>query len=295
MSARRWRSSFELCRTVSCDGVCAIDVAREPARHRGDSLRQCEQTLRDGLAQHGASLYVGRRQRVARLAHLGRRSRLVDQACTQTLQRHGLGRFGSEQRGVCVGRNDDRPLFEPARLGAISQSQGCSQTAHVVGSAWRYPSVYPYQRRQDARSQRARLLADRARRLLCHGPRVSGFRTTLRNESDRCVLCDSCQDKHERQTSLLATHRSKYGRDLRSIGAAQRLLCYSTLPRESAQHSFQRPRDRKDPHILDQQFCTVTADGFRGILQMQLMSFRCLTRIRCRLILISIYLGILQS
>ena len=63
--------------------------------------------------------------RVMAFAHLGRRSRLVDQARTQTLQQHRLGRFGSEERCVCVGRNDDRPLFEPVRLGAISQSKGC--------------------------------------------------------------------------------------------------------------------------------------------------------------------------
>ena len=122
-----------------------------------------------------------------------------------------------------------------------------------------------YQRLQDARSQRAQLFAERARRLLCHGSWVSRFRMTLHNESDRRIHCDLRQDKHEFQTYLIVTHRRKHGLDLRSIGATQWVLCRSTLHRESASHSLQRLRARKDSHILAQQFCSASIAACRAL------------------------------
>jgi hypothetical protein len=137
-------SSFGLCITVSSDSVRETDVKLEPARYRGDAWRQIEQTLRDGLAKYGVSPNVGRPQRIVRLRYLGRRSSLVAQVRTQTLQRYRSGRLGFVEGSLCARRNEDRPLLEPVRLGPISQGQGFSQAVHVARSARRNPCSHPY-------------------------------------------------------------------------------------------------------------------------------------------------------
>jgi len=62
----------------------------------------------------------------------------------QALLRLGIGRTRIEERRVRLGRNRDRSVFEPARLGSLSQGQECGQAAHLIGPAEPLSSVYSH-------------------------------------------------------------------------------------------------------------------------------------------------------
>ncbi len=268
---QRGRSSYDLRGTVSRDGFCAADMARESLRYRGNAWGQRGQTLCDGIASQYSSLDVGRCQLSARLAHLGGYRCTAYSSRAQALQRHGLGRTRLEEHRLRVGRNHARSVFEPVRLGAVSQSQGCGQVAHAFGPAGRNPNIYPYQRRQDARSQRVRLHADRSWCVLCHRSRLSGFHTSLCLASSGRILRHARQSKYECSQNLFGTRRSIDRGHLRSNDIAQRVLYHATLPRELETHSIQGCRERQDAHISDQQLCLAPA-GDRSTLQEPLAS-----------------------
>ena len=268
---QRGRSSYDLRRAVSRDGFCAADMARESSRYRGNAWGQREQTLCDGIASQYLSLDIGRCQRSARLAHLGGRRCTAYSSRAQALQRHGYCRTRSEEHRLRAGRNHDRSVFEPVRLGSLSQGQGRGQAAHLAGPAGRNPSVYPHQRRQDARSQRSGLHADRGWCVLCHGSRLSGFHTSLCLASSGRILRDARQSQYECSETLFGTRRPIDRSYLRSNDIAQRVLRHATLPRELEAHSIQRCRERQDAHLPDQQLCLAAAD-FPSTLQEPLAS-----------------------
>jgi len=149
---------------------------------------------------------------------------------------------------------------EPVQLGPVSQKQGCSQAAQAVGPERRNPSVYPHQRRQDARCQRAGLHADRSQGVLRHGSRLLGLHPTLRHAPSMRTLRHPSQSQHGHSAHLFQTNRQNSGCHLRPEGAAQRHLRFSELPGESAPHSIQRSRYWQDADLSDQQLCVATAD-----------------------------------
>ena len=220
---------------------------------------------RSTLADANESRDAGRCQRVARLAHLVGRGRAPDSSGTQALQRYRLGRIGSEEHGLRVGRDHDRSVFESVRLGSVSQSQGGRQAAHAVGPAGRNPSVYPHQRRQDARSQCAGLHANRSWSVLRDGSGLLGFHSTLWLASSRRVLCNESQSQHERSTNLFQARRSVDRSRLRSNGIAQRVLRHATLPRELEAHTIQRYGKWEDFHLSDQQLRVAATDDCNAV------------------------------
>jgi len=268
---QRGRSSHDLRRAVSRDVLFAVDVTRKSSRYRGNTWGQREQTLCDRIASQHSSLDTGRCQRSARLAYLGGRRCTADPSRAQALQRHGYCRTRSEENRLRAVRNHDRSVFEPARLGSLSQSQGRGQVAHFVGPAWRNPSVYPYQRRQDARSQCAGLHAYRGWCVLCHGSRLPGFHTSLCFASSGRILRHARQRQYECPQNLFCTSRSIERSYWRLNDLDQRVLRYATLPRELGAHSIQRCRERQDAHLPDQQLCLAAVD-YRRTLQEPLAS-----------------------
>src|SRR5499426_4730942 len=69
----RWTSqgqAFHLFGSIPVDGVCAIDLSREPQRYRGVSSRPVLQALSLGLSQPGSAQHPGQRQRNSGLAYL---------------------------------------------------------------------------------------------------------------------------------------------------------------------------------------------------------------------------------
>ncbi len=69
-------------RAVPRNGHRATHLPRESARHRDQPVGKCRQAACDGLSRGDQALHVGRRQRIARLAHLvgPRRALLVRRA-----------------------------------------------------------------------------------------------------------------------------------------------------------------------------------------------------------------------
>ena len=260
LQRQRRRSPHDLRGAISCHGICSTDVARKSARYRSDAWRQCEQTLCDGLSSQHSSLDAGRRQRVARLAHLVRRCRIADSSGTQALQRHRFGWIGSEEHCLRSGRDHDRSVFESVRLGPVSQSERRRQAAHAAGPARRNPSVYPHQRRKDARSQCSGLHAHRGWSFLRDGSGLLGFHPTLRNASGGWILCYSSKSQHERSANLFQTSRSIDWSYLRSNCGAQRVLRHSTLPRKLETDTIQRLGNWQDFHLSDQQLSVAAID-----------------------------------
>ena len=130
---RRCRGTpHELRRTVPCHGVCAVDLARVLARHRGDVGSERRQALFDEFAPQRSSIHCGRRKRLAGLAHLVRPRGLAHSTSPQVLLRRGLG-AGLDQYGLRPGCNDDRSVLESVRLGPVSQHQG-SLKMHPVSA-----------------------------------------------------------------------------------------------------------------------------------------------------------------
>ena len=215
-------------RAVPRHGLRAADLAREPARHRGEPVGQCGQALRDGLSLRGQALDAGRCQRIARLAHLGRSGRGADPARAQAL-RQRLARRRVGQHRVRAGLHHHRSVPEPVRVGAVSLDQGRRQAAHAAGPARRDSRLHPHQRRQAARRQRAGHAGRRGRRLLRDGSRLSGLRAAC----TRCIRPAPSSSRapsrrmDARRVYSATTDRS-HGRDLRPARDAQRL---STRPR----------------------------------------------------------------
>ena len=177
---QRGRAYAVVPRAVPRHGVCSVGVAREAARHRGQSLGQREQAACDGLSFGGQAVHAGRRQRIARLAHLVRPCHRVDTSRTQVLpgRRRAGRRVG--QHGLCPGLQHRRPVPEPALLGTVPIDQGGHQAAHVARSARGHSSVHSYQRRQDVRRERAGHARPRDRRALRDGSRLPGLRKAAR-------------------------------------------------------------------------------------------------------------------
>ena len=65
--------------SVFVHGLCATNLSRESALHRGLSSRALRSTIPSRLPQPCLSQYIGRCQRSARLAHLRRSSDAPDQ------------------------------------------------------------------------------------------------------------------------------------------------------------------------------------------------------------------------
>src|SRR5258708_2651180 len=137
---QRGRAHAVVCRAVPRDGVRAVDLAREPSRHRSEPVGQCEEALCDGLSIGGQALDAGRRKRIAPLAYLVRSDGRADPSCAQArCERVAQWRVG--QHRVRAGLQHHRSVSEPVRLGAVSLHQGRCQASHSAGPARR---VYSY-------------------------------------------------------------------------------------------------------------------------------------------------------
>lgn len=106
---RRCRGAYlELCRCVSRDGLRAVDVARIPARHRGLSCLQSDQTVSHGFEERACTLDFGRRLESEGLAHLSRVGNAPDYARPRALhQRANECRSGCD--GLRAGLHHHRP------------------------------------------------------------------------------------------------------------------------------------------------------------------------------------------
>ena len=161
----RYRGDFhaqpQLRRAVSRHGLCATDLPRKPARHRGLSGGSGQQALPLGL---GAAVA---------------RSTLADanEARDWRIYAEFAQRLIVKARGLYVDEtwasswrirstpSTPRPSTVPVAVpvGAVSLHQGGREVAHAARSAGIDPRLYPHHRRQGARRQCPRpLLRSRA-------------------------------------------------------------------------------------------------------------------------------------
>jgi hypothetical protein len=93
-------------------------LSRKPARHRDLSPIARRQAVSHGLSQQRGALDAGRRQRIARLAHLRRLRADADGHCPPLVRsRSHERRSGAEL--VCSEVDDHRSLPEDVSLGAV--------------------------------------------------------------------------------------------------------------------------------------------------------------------------------
>ena len=122
VSRRFQRAHLQLPGPVSVDGFRTTDLPRKPARHRGVSARAAHQTLSHGAAWQSEPQHPGRRQRVARLAHLCRVRPLAYPHRTPTVC-SGASCSGSRRDGLRLGCHHHRPVPVAVSLGEVSQNQ----------------------------------------------------------------------------------------------------------------------------------------------------------------------------
>ena len=91
------------------------------------------------------------------------------------------------------------------------------------------------------------------------------FYQAVQDASGGCFLCDSSETRYERPSRVLDQDRQDHRGDLRSNDCAGRILRVEGLPRAFAAHSIQRPRDRQDAGLSDQQHDLVTLDYRRAV------------------------------
>ena len=114
----------------------------------------------------------------------------------------------------------------------------------LLGYPRRHPQLHPHLGRQTARRQRARSADSRTWRVLRHGSRLSGLRTTLRVAPSGWFLRDARQGESGRAARLLGTDRSAPAANyLRSGHRVERVLQPTPLPRSTCAASAFKDAD----------------------------------------------------
>ena len=144
-SRRRRCAYLELRRSVSCDGLLAVDLARVLARYRALPASQSRLAVSHGLLTRTCPLDTPGCVERPGLVHLSRSGHAPDRSCAGSLcQRTAGDRSGSD--GVRTQCHHHRAGSEPVRLGTVSLGQGGSEDAHVAGLARGQSCLDPYQR-----------------------------------------------------------------------------------------------------------------------------------------------------
>ena len=143
-SRRFQRPVLPLSGPISVHGVCATDVPRIAARHRGLSSGTANQTVSPGHTWTGQQKRTLRRQFTPRLAHLSRVRSTLDHGCPITVcQRSICHRFVANR--LCTGFLVNQTVPDAVSMGHLPPHHRSHQTAHFARSAWRYTDLYPHQ------------------------------------------------------------------------------------------------------------------------------------------------------
>ncbi len=119
------RAQSELYRAIPRHGFCTVDLPRESAGYRSLFAGQPDEAVQHGFSRASQTFDIGRCQRSAQLAHLGRLGDIADPACTQTVLQRQL-RCRSDQCGLRTGCDDHRPVSVAVSMGTVSHQQGGS-------------------------------------------------------------------------------------------------------------------------------------------------------------------------
>ena len=250
-----WRRAqgqkFLLSRPVPVHGLRAVDLPGEFARYRVEPACAGGQTLSPGDSRQRLPEHSGQRQCDPRLAYLRKLRRALDRHRARTVCRGALRR-GPDRDCLRSRRDHDRFVPVGVFVGAVPLDQGGRKAAHAARSARQYSQLYSYLRRQDARCQRARLVAAGAGCLRRDGSGLPGLRTALSPAPSGQLLCDASQIQSQSRASLLASRGSNQRPDLRSNGDPEWLLFPQRIPRAATAHQVHRSENPQAPGVLDQ-------------------------------------------
>src|SRR5215475_1662374 len=244
---------FFLLGSVPVYGIRAADVSRKPARYRSVFAFCGHEALPHGYPRWHCTQYAGECQSSARLAHLRRLCPSADRYRTPALYRRRLW-CGTPRCRIRAGFHNDRLVSFAVSLGQIPEARWSREDAHVVGSARQHSFRYPYYTRQSSRSISPPSTGIRARRILCHGPRLSGFREALQNPSGFRILRHPCQEPRRIQTSLFHESGQVHWNTQRSDHRLQWLLRSQRLSRQTSPGFLSRRRKQQTSDLLYQQF-----------------------------------------
>jgi len=130
----------QLLGSVPVHGLCPVHFPRVAARHCFLSALGRLGLVSPGHPRQCLAQHLGRRQRIARLAHLRRFRSDPDRYGPGTLSRSGPGDC-SEPEGLCLGFDNHRPVHEPVPLGLVQAAAACDQASHPTRPARQYPDV----------------------------------------------------------------------------------------------------------------------------------------------------------
>ncbi len=274
--AIRWRPSptrLLVSRPVSLLGVRTADLSRKPARHRDVSAGPRAQALPCGLPRQGLAEHIGRCQPRSRLAHLCRVRSSVDRSSAETLRRRTLRR-GVGADCLCPRQYHDRPLSESVPLGAVPSSQRGRKAAHSSGSARQHSHFRADYPRQNPRCDSSRSSANRARRILCAGPRLCRFSTSSSVHDVFGVLRDTSQTWPRLHPPSPSAGRQDDRTSERPDDRAGGPEDVAASPRPPASRRVLRRRERPEVCVPDQQLLSACVDDCKT-LQMSMASRVC--------------------
>src|SRR5210317_96496 len=253
---------FYLPRPVSLYGICPTDIPREPAGYR--SLSSCteEQALSHGDPWSYCPQHSGQRQQKSRLAYLRRPGSFADQDSPSPLSGRRLW-FGVRKHRLCTRCHEHRALPVGISLGTVQTGQGSCQVAHIAGFEWQYSYLHPYLRRQTKRSQCLGRPLPGSRRFLRNGSRVSRLRSTLSPQYVFGIFCHPSQEKHALSPTLFSPRRPVDQLEMRPDSETHGILFSHKIPGQASQGEINRPRDRKDHGLSNQQLSFASADHHR--------------------------------
>ena len=140
---------------------------------------------------------------------------------------------------------------EPVQLGAISQSQGSRQVAHLAGTQWLNYCLHPHQGWQYARGQYVVHLGLGAWSVQRYAPKLCRLCMPVPNASGRSLVCKTRQKQNERQARILGQRGQEHL--LQSVHCTERALHIPKLPRTAAPYAVQRTNNQANFGHHDQQ------------------------------------------
>ena len=234
-----------LFRSFSLHDFRANHLSGKPQRYRNLPPCRAIQTLPYRFPREGFPEHPGQGKREKRLAYLcGLRPSFDPHRQEIVCQGRLWNRLGAGGLRIRFYHHRSLPFVVP--LGAISQTQGRRQTAHIDRPARKYPLFYQHHRRKNPRRQYSRRVGIGAWRILCHGPRLYRFQPPVYLHAKLCLFRRSRQEQSQLLQKSLPACRQVYRRTQRSNDHSQELQNIQRISRYSPARQSLRCQTQKN-------------------------------------------------
>ena len=162
--------------------------------------------------------------------------------------------FGVElkQAAYALGCYHDRFMFVSVSLGAFSPEQSRGQITYATGFMRQHSDIYPNHRRKSSRYQYPGYPHSRSRILLHHGPRLSGFCSSLHAASREGILHRARQVQYPAAKTLFTPGRQNNRLALRSDNRFDDLPIRQRLSGKTSPDQILRCRAQSTADIFNQ-------------------------------------------